>query len=224
MDELENVSYLRIDLCGSEYRPAQEKVLLKEFGGDDCIVVLRGGHSCAAGAGLAFNVVVAVAAEIISVPIVLLVKNLFKRAKRALAEAGFANAQPLGITVEAPECDICIKTNCNAGTLYENVRFDDLIAQIKAFYQSEKDAGRSICKIETPCDIRCDSGFVRADCCGVGNFSIWRVTYRDSERWPYWIYDAVNDMTFPGAPEDVSALPKEDLFYQRPECGGDYCA
>ena len=79
----------------------------------------------------------------------------------------------------------------------EDVDYNELVSQMKDFYEKEVAADRAVNSIEAPCDLDLDTDGLKIRTVGVGNFSLWRVTYRNGSRWPFCLYDAVNDALVP---------------------------
>ena len=49
---------------------------------------------------------------------------------------------------------------------------------------------------------------------GIGNYSLWFVSYQEGERWPHCLYDAANDAFIPlGDASALAAFDAVDLFY-----------
>lgn len=211
------LDYIRVDLVGSEYSYYQEQAIRNELNSYDCRTVIRGEHSVACGVGLAFSIamtiVEGVAVEFISTAL----KGLAVKIKEAISgedsqAACFANA-----VIEVADCDLIIKANCNAGIDSDCVNYDALIRAMLELSKTEKGSGRVVKSIEAPCDIDLAEDIPEVRCCGIGNYSLWRVAYRDGERWPYWLYDAVNDCFSPLG-EDLRLQTEdgyEDVFYSR---------
>ena len=214
-DALKVVNYIRVDVVGSEYRFYQEQAIRNELNSCNCSIVVRGERSVACGVGLAFNVVAAVAEDIAAGLISAALKGLVVKIKGAISGEGLQAACFADAVIEVADCDLIIKANCNAGVNSEYVNYDELIRSMLELSKKEKDSGRIIKAIEAPCDIDLTKEVPDVRCCGVGNFSLWRVTYRNGDRWPCWLYDAANDCFLPlaeGFKQQIQG-DSEDVFY-----------
>ncbi len=82
---------------------------------------------------------------------------------------------------------------------------------MESFTKREEKDNRPVAKIEAPCGIRIEEHGWETVCCGVGNYSLWKVEYKSGDKWPEALFDAANE-TFIELVDDEISCP-EDKFY-----------
>lgn len=209
------IDLVSIELIGSEFRVEQETSLRQELKNEPFAVMVRGQHSIAAGAGLSHSLVVFASNFASGVIVSGLLYDLFKyvlsRTCEALSEAIDFDVPLNRVTFKTRDCDYIISSNCNAGVYSESIDYNQLLSQMELFAKREERNNRSVAKIEAPCDLRIGQHGWEAICCGVGNYSLWKVEYKSGEKWPKALYDAANG-TFIELVDDEISCP-EDKFY-----------
>ncbi|MFC2339650.1 MAG: hypothetical protein ACFNLW_07175 [Olsenella sp.] len=209
------IDLVSIELTGSEFRTEQETALRQKLKTEPFAVMVRGQQSIAAGAGLSQSLVVFLSnfASDVIVPDLLydLFKYVLSRTCKALSETMDFDVPLNGVTFKARDCDYIISSNCNAGVYSESIDCNQLLSQMESFAKREEKNNRPVAKIESPCDLRIGQHRWEAVCCGVGNYSLWKVEYKSGEKWPEALYDAANE-TFIELVDDEISCP-EDKFY-----------
>ena len=193
LQKADTIKYLRIDFSGSDYSTALDSRVKEAFLEDNIDAVIRGQHTPAAGPELWMDFIIGVEAGIA----VEVIKYVAHKVGSVVAEYLHHDCCVNSTKVEDIDCDFVIRANSAAGMKYESVDFAKLITEMRQLADSEKASGRPISKIEAPCEIDyAPEGFsVRS--VGVGNYSLWLLTYREGERWPNWLYDANNKAFIP---------------------------
>lgn len=209
------IDLVSIELTGSEFRTEQETALRQKLKTESFAVMVRGQHSIAAGAGLSQSLVVFASNFVSDVIVPGLLYDLFKcilsKTCKALSETMDFDVPINRVTLKTRDCDYVISSNCNAGVYSESIDYNQLLSQMESFTKREEKDNRPVAKIEAPCDLRIGQHGWEVICCGVGNYSLWKVEYKSGEKWPEALYDAANE-TFIELVDDVISCP-EDKFY-----------
>ena len=209
------IDLVSIDLTGSGFRTEQETTLRQKLKTESFAVMVRGQHSIAAGAGLSQSLVVFASNFVSDVIVPGLLYDLFKfilsKTCKALSETVGFDVPINRATLKTRDCDYVISSNCNAGVYSESIDCNQLLSQMESFTKREEKDNRPVAEIEAPCVLQIGQHGWEIICCGVGNYSLWKVEYKSGEKWPEALYDAVNE-TFIELAGDVISCP-EDKFY-----------
>lgn len=192
------IGLVSIELTGSEFRTEQESALRQKLKTEPLAVMVRGQQSIAAGAGLSQSLVVFVSNVIVPGLLYDLFKYVLSRTFKALSETMSSDIPLSRVTFKTRDCDYIISSNCNAGVYSELVDYNQLLSRMESFTKREEKDNRPVAKIEAPC-------------CGVGNYSLWKVEYKSGDKWPEALFDAANE-TFIELVDDEISCP-EDKFY-----------
>lgn len=216
---MNTIKYLRLDFHGCEYKIALDNQIRSSLLQDGIDPVIRGQIAPAAGADLGVDIIISLIAGIASDLIVKAIKNVMNKIRKATDETLSSGCCLNRVTIETDTCDFIIATNGNAGIYAEDVDYNELISQMKDFYEKEVAAGNLVDRIETPCDLDPSTDYLKIRTAGVGNFSLWLVTYRNGSRWPFCLYDSVNDTLIPMKNQQTvaSAIDGTDKFYRPAE-------
>lgn len=211
LQKADKIKYLRIDFSGSGYSAALDSKVKEAFLEDNIEAVIRGQQTPAAGPELWMDFIIGVEAGIA----VEVLKYVVHKVRGVVSGYLHHGCCVNSTIVEDIDCDFVIRASSAAGIIYENIDFVKLLSEMRQLADSEKDSGRPISKIETPCEIDyAPEGFsVRS--IGVGSYSLWLLTYREGERWPSWLYDAHNKVFIPLEDNHAIevALSATDAFY-----------
>lgn len=205
------IDLVSVELAGSDFRTEQESALRQKLKSESFAVMVRGQQSIAAGVGLSQSLVVFVSSVIVPGLLYDLFKYVLSRTCKALSETMNYDVPLSRATFKTKDCDYVISSNCNAGVYSESVDYNQLLSQMELFAKREEKDNRPVAKIETPCDLRIEQHGWEAVCCGVGNYSLWKVEYKSGEKWPEALYDAANE-TFIELVDDIFSCP-EDKFH-----------
>lgn len=205
------IDLVSIELTGSEFRTEQESALRQKLKTEPFAVMVRGQQSIAAGAGLSQSLVVLVSSVIVPGLLYDLFKYVLSRTFKALSETMSSDVPLSRVTFKTRDCDYIISSNCNAGVYSELIDYNQLLSRMESFTKREEKDNRLVAKIEAPCDIRIEEHGREAVCCGVGNYSLWKVEYKSGDKWPEALFDAANE-TFIELVDDEISCP-EDKFY-----------
>lgn len=205
------IDLVSIELTGSEFRAEQESALRQKLKTEPFAVMVRGQQSIAAGAGLSQSLVVFVSSVVVPGLLYDLFKYVLSRIFKALSETMSSDVPLSRVTFKTRDCDYIISSNCNAGIHSELVDYNQLLSRMESFTKREEKDNRPVAKIEAPCDIRIEEHGWEAVCCGVGNYSLWKVEYKSGDKWPEALFDAANE-TFIELVDDEISCP-EDKFY-----------
>lgn len=177
--------------------------------------MVRGQHSIAAGAGLSQSQVVFASNFVSDVIVPGLLCDLFKcilsKTCKALSETMDFDVPINRVTLKTRDCDYIISSNCNASVYSESIDYNQLLSQMESFTKREEKDNRPVDKIEAPCDLRIGQHGWEVICCGVGNYSLWKVEYKSGEKWPEALCDAANETFIELVDDVISCL--EDKFY-----------
>lgn len=212
-----NADLILVDITGSGYSAELEKevrlALLEEAG-----VPMRvtGSRSIAAGAEVSYAIDFFIGVIVSGVTYDLL-KCAFSVLARAFKKCGLEDVPRSKVGIITQECEFFISANCNAGFYDDEISYDDLLCAMADFSEREKEAGRPVKRIETPCDYCEHEGRWEVICQGVGNFSLWKVGYKDGPQWPEVLYDAANGCFVDLEPRVMT----DDLFFSNDERTGD---
>ncbi len=214
-DILQIVDLVSIELTGSEFCTEQEAALRQEFNSEPFVVMVRGQQSIAAGTGLSQSLVVFVSNLASDVIIPGLLYDIFKyvlsKTCKALNEMIDFDVPLNKVTFKEQACDYIISSNYNAGVCSELIDYNQLLFQMESFVKREEENNCPVAKIEAPCDIRIGHHGQETLCCGVGNYSLWKVEYKSGAKWPEALYDAANEAFIELIDDEISR--SEDKFY-----------
>lgn len=209
------IDLVSIELTGSEFRTEQETALRQKLRTESFAVMVRGQHSIAAGTGLSQSLVVFASNFVSDVIVPGLLYDLFKyvltKSCKALSETMNFDVPINRVTLKTSDCDYVISSNCNAGVYSESIDYNQLLFQMESFTKRKEKDNCPVARIEAPCDLRIGQHGWEVICCGVGNYSLWKVEYKSGEKWPEALYDAANE-TFIELVDDIISCPK-DKFY-----------
>lgn len=223
-----SIGHLRVSFRGCEYEASLDEAVKKEMAPLRIHPVVRGQITPAAGVGLSADIVVAILCGMAADVIVKALEAVFE-AIRASAKNALAKDCHMGhVTIETERCDLIISANGSAGVFDESVDYGSLVERMLQLYESELEAGRNVISIETPCDLAPDTDTFSVRNAGVGNFSLWLISYREGEYWPQRLYDATNDLFIPLADSRIvdainchDAFYRTELQYEKPKLFGD---
>ncbi len=210
-DALSPISMLEVKLVGNAFTTELESRLFDSLRNDCYPVRVNGQFSPACGVDLGYDIVVFVCQSIAGGLIFDLVKNVFSRVERALTKTVPGSAL-FRTRIKLPDYELVIAANPNAGTCSEGICLEELISNMTNFAQAESLAGAHVQSIEAPCDLRFSERGLDYSCHGVGNYSLWRVIYKDGPRWPEAVYDAVNESFVSTEINGDVKLPR-DVYY-----------
>lgn len=209
------IEHLRLDFYGNKYRTTLDNYITPDFLQDGIRPVVRGQVSPAVGVELGVSIAISLLTSIASNLVVEVIKAVMRKIRKATGETLSCDCHLGRLTIETAACDYVIIANSDAGTHAENIDYGGLVSQMRRLCERELAAGRSIYRIETPCDMdpNTDSLTIRTN--GVGSYSLWLITYRDGDRWPFCLYDAINGALIPLDNRQVvaGAISGEDIFY-----------
>lgn len=208
---VEEIKYLRIDFSGSGYTAALDTLVEEGFQEDDVEAVVHGEQAPAAGPELWMSFVIGVGSGLA----VEAIQYVTRKVRNVIATTSTHGCCINETIVEDSDCNFVIRANSAAGIMYEDIDLTNLVSKMRELVDSEKTAGRFISKIETPYDFDSMSQGLSVRSVGVGNYSLWLLTYREDERCPYWLYDAANETFTPleNSRTVKNALEGSDLFY-----------
>lgn len=191
------IRHLRLDFYGYAYRATLDAQIRSDLSQDGIDPVIRGQIAPAAGASLSVDIVISFMTGIASGLTVEAIKTIMSKIGKAISKVSSSDCRLGRTTIETDACDFVITANSSAGVHAEDVDYNELVSQMKDFYEKEVAADRAVNSIEAPCDLDLDTDGLKIRTVGVGDFSLWRVTYRNGSRWPFCLYDAVNDALVP---------------------------
>lgn len=208
---VEEIKYLHINFSGSGYTAALDTLVEEGFREDNVEAIVHGEQAPAAGPELWMDVAIGVGSNFA----VEAIQYVARKVRNAIAMSSTHGCCVTETIVEDSDCDFVIRANSAAGIMYEDIDLTNLVSKMRELVDSEKTAGRFISKIETPCDLNPVSQGLSVRSVGVGNYSLWLLTYREGERCPYWLYDAANKTFTPleNSRAVKNALDSSDLFY-----------
>lgn len=213
MDDVSRIiGLVSIELVDSEFRIEQEAALRKRLEVEPYAVMVRGRHSIAAGVGLSHDLTVFAFDAIASGILYDLFKYALSKVRKAFSDVVGSDVPLNRVTFKTRDCDYVVSSNCNAGVCSESIDYNRLLFQMESFAKNEAESNRSIAKIEAPCDLRIAQHGWEVICCGVGNYSLWKVEYKSGDKWPEVLYDAANK-TFVEPIDGDIPCPIEDKFY-----------
>ncbi len=204
---MNEIRHLRLDFHGSAYRTTLDAQVRSNLLQDGIDPIIRGQFAVAAGVSLGVDVVISLVTGVTSGLIVEAIKGIMRKIRKAAKETLSSDCHLGRMTIEMDTCDFVIATNGSAGFYAENVNYNELISRMMDFYEQELAAGHAIYRIEAPCNFNLSEDRLKSGTSGVGNFSLWLVTYRYGSRWPCCIYDAINDVIIPT--EDKEEIKKK---------------
>lgn len=194
---MNTIRHLRLDFYGCAYRTTLDAQIRSDLSQDGIDPVIRGQTAPAAGASLSVDIVISFMTSIASGFAVEAIKAVMSKVGKATNKVLSSDCHLGRTTIETDACDFVIMANSSAGVYAEDIDYNALVSQMKYFYEKEVAAGRAVDSIEAPCDLDLDTDGLKIRAVGVGNFSLWRVTYRNGSRWPFCLYDAINDALVP---------------------------
>lgn len=211
----DNIKYLRIDFSGSGYTAALDNRVRAAFCEDGIEAVVRGQRTPASGPELWMEIVIAAGSGLMADLLKDAIKYVVSKVRGVVAEKSPYGCCVNSIAVEDFDCDFVIKANSAAGVVYDNIDFTNLFSEMRGLVDSEKGSGRSVFKVEAPCEADyTQEGFCVRNV-GMGNYSLWLLSYREGERYPFQLYDAVNKTFIPLGDRYAieAALSSTDAFY-----------
>lgn len=210
-DALSPISMLEVKLVGNAFTTELESRLFDSLRNDCYPVRVNGQFSPACGVDLGYDIVVFVCQSIVGGLIYDLVKNVFVGVARTLTE-NVPGSALFRMRIKLPDYELVIAANPNAGIGGEGICYEELILGMTNLAQAESLAGAHVKCIEAPCDLRFLEHRIDCSCRGVGNYSLWRIEYKDGPKWPEAIYDAVNGAFISTEINGDVKLPK-DIYY-----------
>lgn len=207
---------VRVEISGSGYSPELEKGLQEDLRGAYSIIT-RGVRGPAAGPEILVSILVefvtqvgaALAEEIPSVVVAALltevidkVKGSLRRRRNESLRNGERGCPPppegylANVTVAMSSYDLVITMIPDGETGVDGYDLEELTRRVEGFVRSEAVAGRSVLKITLPNEASYRKELLHVSE-GQGSPLIWRVEYRNGDRWPCATYDAENDCFLP---------------------------
>ena len=196
MDDLSRYITLVSVECGSSgYTAERESELRSMCDKEPYAVDIHGQHGPAAGPDIGFDIVVFIAQAVASELIVQVFKAAVTQIIKAFRKSK-CNDTALG-SAEIHARDCVFQIYAYEAACDRNIDYDSLIQQMADFANAERDQGRIVGRIETPCKLEFNDHGCDPECDSERNYSIWRVSYVEGEQWPYAAYDATNKVIIP---------------------------
>lgn len=211
---LKNIEFLRINLCGSSYSNSLDDEVCEKFHEDGLNVVVSGHRTIAAGPELWMEIILGIGESFV----VDIIEHIIKKVYSAIQKNHSIDCHVNKLTIDEYncKCEFEIKSNSAAGMIYEQIDLELMLNRMHQLIDNEKIAGRYINKIETPCDVQTTTTDFSVRCVGVGNYSVWRISYENDIRCKNWLYDAVNENFIPITDSSIitCASNSNDIFYK----------
>lgn len=186
------IALVRVEIMGSEYSLELEHDVRRFLGDAGFPVVVTGEHAVAAGCPLDYQLVCYIAESLMPALIYDVFKFVVKKVVEAFRNAGKCDVPGTKARVIAGDCEYVLSANAHAGVDAGNVPYEDLFTKMGEFVSAEADKGFPVKRVEAPCELVEEGGHFTALCQGVGNFYLWKVLYKDGEKWPMAVFDAAN--------------------------------
>lgn len=208
--QVSKIALLKLDIFGPEYSLEIERDVRQSLGNEGFPVVVTGEHAPAAGPALDYQLACFVRDSIASALIYDLFKFAVGKVAEAFQNAGKSNVLGTRIKVIASDCELVLSANASVGVDAAKVPYEDLITKMSEFVSAEADKGFPVKCVEAPCELFVEGDRVGVRCQGVGDFYLWRVSYKDGEKWPAAILDAANGRFVDLTPGAVTSYLREN--------------
>ena len=190
--EISKISLMKLDIYGLDYSLEIERDVrdcLSEVG---LYVVVTGERSVAAGCPLEYQLMCFIRDSIASALVYDLFEFAVGKVAKAFRNAGKSDVPGTRISMITSGCELVLSVKASAGVDPASVPYEDLITKMREFVTVEAQKGFPVKRVEAPCELIEEDGHFTKLYQGVGNFYLWRVSYKDGERWPVAVFDAAN--------------------------------
>ena len=175
MDDLSHyVSLVCVECNGSGYTAERESELRFIFDKEPYAVNIHGQRGPAAGPDIGFDITIFIAQAVASELIV----QVFKAAVAQILKA-FRKSKCNGTALSSAEIhtrDCIFQISACEEACDRRLDYDSLIQQMADFANAERDQGRLVSRIETPCRLKFKDNGYDPECDSEGNYSIWKVS------------------------------------------------
>ena len=196
MDDLSHyITLVCVECNGSGYTTERESELRSIFDKEPYAVNIHGQHGPAAGPDIGFDIMVFIAQAVASELIVQVFEAAVTQIIKAFRKSKCNDAALSSAEIRTKDCIFQISACEEACD--RNIDYDSLIQQMADFANAERNQGRIVSKIETPCRLDFKDHSCDPVCDSKGYYSIWKVSYVEGELWPYATYDATNNVIIP---------------------------
>lgn len=137
------------------------------------------------------DIVLNLAGEVVTSLIVELVHFVFERIKEVVASNGENDCSLNGSIITDRDCKYMISATSAAGYDFNDIDFNQLLSDMQDLRETESNEKICVVSFEAPCsiDLSRDEKIV---CDGVGNYSLWKITYSGQSGSLQKLYDAAN--------------------------------